>query len=41
MKFFFDNYDKEAYSIFFLNYEMYDGEGQVLYQTANMLNGFL
>jgi len=41
MKFFFENYDRAGYSIFFLNYEMYEGEGKVLFQTANMLNGFL
>ena len=31
MKFFFDNYDPEGYSIYFLHYEKYEGEGQVLY----------
>jgi len=41
MKFFFDNYDREGYSIFFIHYDMYEGEGKVLFQTANMLNGFL
>jgi len=41
MKFFFDNYDREGYSIYYITYEMYEGEGKVLFQTANMLNGFL
>jgi elongation factor 1-gamma len=41
MKFFFENYDKLGYCIYFLHYEMYEGEGQVIFQTANMLNGFL
>jgi len=41
MKFFFDNYDKEGYSIYFLHYNKYDGEGTVEYQFANHLNGFL
>lgn len=41
MKFFFDNYDKNGYSIYFLHYQKYEGEGVVLYQTANLLNGFL
>jgi elongation factor 1-gamma len=41
MKFFFENYDKEGYSIYFVHYDKYEGECQVLYQTANMLGGFL
>jgi len=41
MKFFFENYDKEGYSIYFIHYNKYEGEGQVIYQTANLLNGFL
>jgi elongation factor 1-gamma len=41
MKFFFENYDKQGYSIYFLHYNKYEGEGIVLYQTANLLNGFL
>jgi len=31
MKTFFEQYDKEGYSIYFLHYEKYEGEGQVLY----------
>lgn len=41
MKFFFDNYDPEGYTIYFIHYDKYEGEGQVTYQTANLLNGFL
>lgn len=41
MKFFFENYDKEGYSIYFVHYDKYEGEGVVLYQTSNMMNGFL
>jgi elongation factor 1-gamma len=41
MKFFFDNYDKNGYSIYFLHYDKYEGEGTVMYQTSNLLNGFL
>lgn len=41
MQFFFENYVKEDYCIYFVHYEKYEGEGTVLYQTANMLNGFL
>jgi len=31
MKFFFENYDTEGYSIYFIHYEKYEGEGQVIY----------
>jgi len=31
MKFFFENYDREGYSIYFVHYEMYEGEGVVMY----------
>mmetsp|Transcript_10128 Transcript_10128/g.7593 ORF Transcript_10128/g.7593 Transcript_10128/m.7593 type:complete len:199 (+) Transcript_10128:654-1250(+) len=41
MKHFFENYDREGYCIYFLDYEKYEGEGVVLYQTRNLLNGFL
>jgi elongation factor 1-gamma len=41
MKAFFEQFDKEGYSIWELNYEMYEGEGVVLYQTVNLMNGFL
>jgi len=41
MKAFFEQYDKAGYSIYFVHYDKYEGEGVVLYQTANMLNGFL
>jgi len=41
MKRFMEEYDREGYSVWFLDYEMYEGEGKVLYQTANLLNGFL
>jgi len=27
--------------VYFVHYEKYEGEGKVLYQTANLLNGFL
>jgi len=41
MKAFYEQYDREGYSIYFVHYDKYEGEGEVLYQTANMLNGFL
>lgn len=41
IKFFFDNYDNVGYSIYHLKYDKYPGEGEVLYQTSNLMNGFL
>jgi len=41
MKHFFDNYDPEGYSIYFVHYEKYEGEGVLQYQTSNLMNGFL
>jgi elongation factor 1-gamma len=41
MKKFFEDYDPEGYSIYFAHYEKYEGEGKVLYQTSNLMNGFL
>jgi elongation factor 1-gamma len=40
-QFFLDNYDREGYSIYFINYEKYEGEGKVQFQFSNLLNGFL
>jgi elongation factor 1-gamma len=34
-------FDKDGWSIWKLDYEKVEGEGLVLYQTMNMLNGFL
>lgn len=41
MTHFFQNYDPEGYSIYFVHYDKYEGEGVVLYQTSNLMNGFL
>jgi elongation factor 1-gamma len=41
MDHFFQNYDPEGYCIFFVHYDKYEGEGVVLYQTSNLMNGFL
>lgn len=41
MKHFFENYDPEGYSLWFTHYEKYEGEGVLLYQTSNLMNGFL
>lgn len=38
---FFKQFDKDGYSVYLLEYEMYEGEGVVLYQTVNLMNGFL
>ena len=41
MKHFFENYDPEGYSLFYAKYDKYEGEGVVLYQTSNLMNGFM
>lgn len=41
MKAFFEQYVREDYCIYFVHYEKYEGEGKVMYQTSNLLNGFL
>jgi elongation factor 1-gamma len=41
MTHFFEKYDVEGYSLFYAKYEKAEGEGAVLYQFANLLNGFL
>ena len=41
MKRFFETYDPAGYTIYFVHYEKYEGEGVVLYQTSNLMNGFL
>lgn len=41
MTHFFEKYDVEGYCIYFVHYEKYTGEGVLLYQTSNLLNGFL
>jgi elongation factor 1-gamma len=38
---FYETYDPEGYTIYFVHYEKYEGEGKVLYQTSNLMNGFL
>ena len=34
-------FDKEGWSMWFLQYEKYKGEGEVMYKTENLLQGFL
>jgi len=41
MKHFWENYDKEGYCLYYAKYDKYEGEGTVLYQTSNLMNGFL
>lgn len=38
---FFETYDPQGYTIYFVHYDKYEGEGVVLYQTSNLMNGFL
>jgi elongation factor 1-gamma len=35
------NWDDSAMSFYFVHYDKYDGEGVVLHQTTNLMNGFL
>ena len=41
MKTFFETFDSEGYSLWFTHYDKYEGEGVLLYQTSNLMNGFL
>ena len=41
LKFFWENFDNEGYSIWFIKYIKAEGEGKVLFLTNNLMNGFL
>jgi len=41
LKFFWENYDPEGYSIYNVLYEKAEGEGAKLFLTSNLMNGFL
>lgn len=41
MQFFWDNFDAEGYSLYFVQYIKAEGEGKVLFLTNNLMNGFL
>lgn len=41
MPWFWSNYDKEGYSLWYMRYDRTEGENTIDYTTANMLNGFL
>ena len=36
-----EQFDAEGYSFWFLQYDKYKGEGEVLYKTENLMKGFL
>jgi len=38
---FLKQFDKEGWSMWFMHYEMYKGEGEKLYHTENLADGFL
>jgi elongation factor 1-gamma len=41
MKWFWQNIDKEGYSLWDVYYEKFGSEGTVLYKTTNLKNGYL
>lgn len=41
LKFFWENFDNEGYSIWFVKYIKVKGEGEKLFLTNNLMNGFL
>jgi len=41
VKEFWNQFDKDGYSIWFVEYEKAPGEGKVVYLTNNLMNGFL
>lgn len=41
LKFFWENFDNEGYSIWLIKYVKAQGEGKVLFLTNNLMNGFL
>jgi len=41
IQYFFDNVDRQGFSIYFVHYNKYGDEGVVLYKTSNLLNGFM
>ena len=36
-----NSFDPEGYSVYLLHYDKYEGEGQVVHMTNNLMNGFL
>lgn len=41
LKFFWENFDNEGYSLWFIKYVKAEGEGKVLFLTNNLMNGTL
>lgn len=41
IQFLWDNFDPEGFSFWKVDYEKYTGEGEKLYMTKNLANGFL
>jgi elongation factor 1-gamma len=41
LKTLWSGWDEQAFSFYFVHYQKYDGEGQVMHLTNNLLNGFL
>jgi len=41
LKFFWENFDNAGYSLYFVQYIKAEGEGKVLYQTNNLVGGFI
>lgn len=41
MQFFWENYDPNGFSIWYVKYIKAEGEGKVLFMTNNLKNGFL
>jgi len=39
IEFLYKNIDNEGFSVWFLEYDRYEGEGEKLYITENMCNG--
>lgn len=41
IKFLWDNFDQKGWSFWRIEYDMYEGEGEQLFMTKNLANGFL
>jgi elongation factor 1-gamma len=41
MKEFWEMYDPEGFSLWMVKYDKYEGEGEVLHMTNNLLGGFI
>ena len=41
MKFFWENYDPNGFSLWKVKYDKYEGEGQIVHVTNNLVGGYL